>query len=487
MKSIAFPFYLITAAVAIALLLPFWLQDGMFLDGVIYATIARNLSEGIGSIWQPIFHCNSKTTFFEQPTLAFWIQSLFFDVFGNSIYVERFYCAFIYIITCLSIIYIYKKNIHSDKKTLWLPVLFYTITPLVFWSYRHNMLENTMLFFDLWAVFFLGKNYTIGESTTKRKENLWRTSVSLFFTFFPFAFASFLIFLAVLTKGVVGLFPLGVFFGQWLILKKISLVEMVKKTLVATFLLVFYCLILFYFSPKAFYFFQQYIDIQLIKSLKGERELTDEGNHLLLLIRLIQELIPMFLMYAIIKTMLFFKNKKTLLSKKIHSEEVLFYLYIGLSASLPMLVSPKQHAYYLVPSFPYFAIAAALLTAHYIAPLLDFFDIKKAIITSSILLIISTLFAFSFYKKVSRDEAMLHDIQLLKKLMPPCSKIGVDQIFYSAYGVGAYLMRYNQFEPSFDDKTQHFFITHKDNSLSNEHFEEIFINEMAFFRCWKKQ
>ncbi len=491
MKSIAFPFYLLTAAVATALLLPFWLQDGMFLDGVIYATVARNLSEGIGEIWQPMFHCKIEKVFYEQPSFAFFLQSLCFRAFGDSIYVERFYSAITYLIACFSIIYIYKKNIHADKKTLWLPVFFYTITPLVFWSYRHNMLENTMLIFDLWAVFFLVKeSEKVGKwesDLESSKVGKWESSVVL--SHFPtllLSLSSFFIFLAVLTKGVVGLFPLGVFFGQWLILKKISFAEMLKKTFFATFLLILYFSVLFYFSPKALYFFQQYIDIQLISSLKGERDLTDDGNHFLLLIRLIQELIPMFLFYGLFKISLFFKNRKTFFTKKIYSEQVIFWLYIGLSASLPMMVSPKQHAYYLVPSMPYFAIAAALLTAHYIAPILDFFNYKKTLIISCIVLTISILYSISFYKKVSRDKAMLHDIRLIKNLLPPCSLIGIDQTFYAEYAVGTFLMRYNHFDAVIDDKTQPFFLSTKENSLNNDGFDEILIGEMKFFRLWKK-
>jgi hypothetical protein len=357
------------------------------------------------------------------------------------------------------------------------------------------MLENTMLIFDLWAMFFLGsrsgESRDVGELESEKVRELEskkiRESMRSLSDFPTFLLSSFLIFLAVLTKGVVGLFPLGIFFGEWLILKKISFIEMVKKTLFATFLLAFYFLILFYFSPKAFYFFHQYIDIQLLRSLRGERELTDDGNRFLLLIRLLQELIPMFLMYGIFKITLFFKNKKTFFAKKIHSEQVIFWLYIGLSASLPMLVSPKQHAYYLVPSLPYFAIAAALLTAHYIAPILDFLNVKKAFIFSSILLIISILYSFSFLKKTSRDEATLHDIQLIKPLLPPCSLLGVDQLFYSNYAVGANLMRYNHLDASFDDKTQPYFLSHQDHSLSNDGFEEILIGEMKYFRFWKKK
>ena len=44
------PYYLIVLLVFMALSNELW-SDGMFLDGVYYATISKNLSNGLGSFW----------------------------------------------------------------------------------------------------------------------------------------------------------------------------------------------------------------------------------------------------------------------------------------------------------------------------------------------------------------------------------------------------------------------------------------------------
>ena len=63
----------------------------MFVDGVTYASIARNLSEGRGSFWSPSYTATIYPQFHEHPPLGFWLQSLWFRVLGDHGYVERAY------------------------------------------------------------------------------------------------------------------------------------------------------------------------------------------------------------------------------------------------------------------------------------------------------------------------------------------------------------------------------------------------------------
>lgn len=55
MKKTDNSYLLLTTAIFALLLLPTLGQKGMFLDGVIYSSIARNLSEGFGSFWSSFF------------------------------------------------------------------------------------------------------------------------------------------------------------------------------------------------------------------------------------------------------------------------------------------------------------------------------------------------------------------------------------------------------------------------------------------------
>ena len=89
------PFRIVTAAILIILIVPTLIQDGMFLDGQQYACVAKNLAHGLGTFWQPFVSAtwmkSGSNSFLEHPPLVYGIQSLFFMLFGDSMYVERLY------------------------------------------------------------------------------------------------------------------------------------------------------------------------------------------------------------------------------------------------------------------------------------------------------------------------------------------------------------------------------------------------------------
>ena len=94
--------YFITALAGLFLILagvPLF-SDGMFIDGLDNATIARNLAEGKGSFWQ-LQQTDTLPTFYDHPPLSFGILALFYKMCGDSIYVERFYSLFAFIIASI--------------------------------------------------------------------------------------------------------------------------------------------------------------------------------------------------------------------------------------------------------------------------------------------------------------------------------------------------------------------------------------------------
>ena len=86
--------WIIVIIIAMGLLLPFFTQKGMHLDGTIYAGISRNLANGIGTFWNPQLSQTYFSQFHEHPPFALWLQSLFFRVFGDSYITEKLYCLF---------------------------------------------------------------------------------------------------------------------------------------------------------------------------------------------------------------------------------------------------------------------------------------------------------------------------------------------------------------------------------------------------------
>src|SRR5262249_7008974 len=90
---------LLTYAIVGAAFVPRLAHRGMFLDGITYASISRNLAEGRGRFWEPFYTATIYPTFHEHPPLVFFLQSLWFRAFGDRWFVERLYCAAVGIAT----------------------------------------------------------------------------------------------------------------------------------------------------------------------------------------------------------------------------------------------------------------------------------------------------------------------------------------------------------------------------------------------------
>ncbi len=179
------------------LLLPRLFAWGMFLDGITYATISRNLSIGLGTWWQPYYTATLYPQFYEQPPLGLIVQSLFFKLAGDHFLVEKAYCLMVVLISAWLVVLCWQQLSHlmnqcAMQRLAWLPVLIWVLVPKWAWAYSNNILENTMTVFCLLA--FLG---------ILRALRTQRLSVHIVWS----VFAGLALTCAALTKGPPGLFP----------------------------------------------------------------------------------------------------------------------------------------------------------------------------------------------------------------------------------------------------------------------------------------
>jgi 4-amino-4-deoxy-L-arabinose transferase-like glycosyltransferase len=133
--------------------------DTMFVDGLIYATIAKNLAEGKGTFWNLHFTNTFMSEFHEHPPLAMGLESIYFKLFGTSRFVEKFYS----LTTCLLVVFGIMKlwiQLGFQKSTRWSPILFWMFVPVIFWSCNNNLLENTLVIFTTFSVYFALKSTT---------------------------------------------------------------------------------------------------------------------------------------------------------------------------------------------------------------------------------------------------------------------------------------------------------------------------------------
>jgi len=240
------PFYLIAAGFFLIRISPDFLSHGLFMDGLIYSSVAKNLSEGIGSFWNPSFTATLLTEFHEHPPFAIGLQSLFFMILGEGRHTEKIYSFLTYLFVALTILKIWKD---SGYKNGWIPLFFWFIIPVVSWACPNNLLENTLtIFTTLSLLFYLGS----------------RRKLKYLFLFLSGAMLA----LGFLTKGFVALFPWSLPFVFWLSVKPGSFKNMITETLIMV-LSTLVPLALIILMPESGASLHKYVDTQVIGSIRN--------------------------------------------------------------------------------------------------------------------------------------------------------------------------------------------------------------------------
>lgn len=403
------------------------IKHGMFMDAMLYTSVSHNLSHGIGTFWLPYFdeyNVADLSSFHEQPPLAFGIQSLFFRLLGDSMYVERFYTFFTMCVNAF-LINILWKEITKDTPTLkpfgWLAILLWITIPVCFWSYSNNMHENTMSMFTLSAVLFSYK------ALQSQQNNI-----------FYFILSACFICLAALTKGFPALFPITVPFLHWLFIRKKSFPKIVLYSSIMLLVMIIIGFALYLYPPS-----HESLSIYLFKrAFQRINEAPSVDSRFFILGRLFSELIPAFAFTALF--VLISMWKKIDLEFSIQKKQAFLFIFIGLSGSLPLMLTMVQNGFYFVASLPFFGIGFALITAPVIWALLQ--KIKpeagsKLMVVSITCLVAAIVFIYFQKDKYSRDKELLHDVEQIASVVPANTRINCSNSTYSNWSLNCYLVR----------------------------------------------
>lgn len=452
-----FPFWILTITAMIGLIIPILIQDGMFMDGMLYTCVSRNLANGYGTFWFPKFSemgMAGNITFHEHPPLVFGIQSIFFKTLGNSMYVERFYSFLTAIITAILISSTWKLITREYKELLplsWLPVLFWIIIPVSFWSYQNNMHENTMGIFTLLSVYF---SFKALHSNKK--------------IYFNIILSGFFIFLASLSKGVPGFFPIGIFGIYWLINRSFKFNKMLIYTLLIIAIpIVIYSLLLLFPAPF------ESLTIYLDKRLIGRVEFAPTvDNRFYILGKLFSELLPVLIL-SFIMLIIFKIFKIRMKLDKPYSQNIILFLLVGLSGSVPLMLTMVQKGFYFVHSLPFFGLGFALLVAPGLSVLISKINTQKTTYKIfhyfTILLLISA-FTISILQigKTSRDHDILHDVYEVGQIIPEKSIIKIDKSMWNDWSMQCYLIRYFDISVDHNDVDYDYYLTRSSNDKVSE-------------------
>jgi len=413
------------------ILSPTLFSDGMFMDGLYYAVISRNMAEGVGTFWSPRFSETFNSVFNGHPPLQLGLQALLFYIFGDSIFVERFYSLFTGLVTLLLIrkIWVFETKSQTDA---WLPAVSWLMLPLVAWAYSNNMLENTMTVFVLFAILF-----SLQSIERMRFMNISLAAISLIFAF--------------LTKGFTGLFPFGVFFFVWLIKKEITFKRFVLDTALMFLIFGASVLLLFGISKSAGNYILNYIDIQVVDSIETAKTV---GSRFAILGAFLGQIIPHFAVLAVIFIIRKIRRKSLQFSKETF-KKFLFWFLIGLSGTLPMMISLKQRDFYLITTLPMYALAFAYIFKPYISEIRLSLKMKKITVFLGIfILAVSIGLSFYFSGKVGRDKVQISDIKTICEQVPEGEIISICPELRTNWSMYGYLQRYGKINAEVSDKNR---------------------------------
>ena len=454
--------YIFISAVFLIFTAPLLFSDGMVMDGVLYATISRNLANGLGTFWKPFLSHTFFNEFYEHPPLAFGLQSLWFKVFGNSIYVERFYSLSTYVLTGLLIVGIWREFTNTYK-TGWIPLLFYFSIPKISWACANNMLENTMTVFIATSVLFYLKSIK-----NYRFRFLIISGIALF--------------LATLTKGFVGLYVWGLPLFLWLFVRKQKFVRVAADTILLIAITVIPLLMLLFFSNEASENLMHYFNKQVLGSIQNSN--TVESRFFIVIAVIYHFLIPAVIATSVIIIAVVKKIKMPL--KNFKNKEAFSLLLMSLGGILPITISMKQSGHYAITVYPFIAIAIGLLLNQIINTLSDIINEKSikfkvfAILTYGIAVGV-VVFSFMQVERIGYEKNKVSDCYLIidkigkNKTVSICPKMRDE---YSLYG---YFARYGSI--SLDRKTQqeYFVIDDRcDKSKIEKEYTKVELNTIEY-------
>jgi 4-amino-4-deoxy-L-arabinose transferase-like glycosyltransferase len=395
----------------------------MFMDGLLYADISRNMAEGLGSFWKPHLTKTLFNEFYEHPPLALGLQSIFFNLFGDNIYVERFYSLLTYFIVGYLIVLIWSK-LTRNKKTGWIPLFLWLSTSGITWAAANNMLENTMSIFVCLSVLFY-----LNSFETRRFLWLVLSGVSLF--------------LGLLTKGFFCLYIWSVPFFIWAFMRKRSFPQMIIDNVIIVAFTILPIALLFFVVPEAQNNILNYFNKQVIGSIQNVQ--TVDSRFAIIGKFIISIITPLVIGLIIIIGSLKKKVKKTFFNENLR--EALIFLAIVLSGVIPIMISMKQRSFYILTVYPLFSIGLAYYLYPIIKPVIDKlktnqkgFKIFKGITVG--IVFVSLVLSVSQVNRIGRDKDMILDSKAVVDIIGRNTTINICTEMYSIWSLHGYMSRY---------------------------------------------
>lgn len=400
----------------ILLCLPLFRQ-GMYIDGVWYAAIAKNMAAGLGSIWDPALSKTMFLHFREHPPLAIAMQSIFFQLLGDGFWVERLYCMLLGMFQIFVVFKLWNQDLNSKRvgisKTslLWF-LLLWLMIPVNIGMYKNNLLEAGLTLFSTLACFGLIRNF---QSTSAFMLASLFSSICLIAGF--------------MCNGPTVLFPLAIpFLHGWLIDRQ-PMKLLITRTLLLTVIAGLSFLFFFILFPDALLNLKGYFKIQLMAAITGKRDLSYTGlGHFHIVTIYFQNYIWLSLtglvaiaLQARVSQQSFIK----LLTSHSKSPWFRFYFLLSLCASLPVGISHRQDFHYIAASSPIVLLGMMHLTHHSFLTLAAHMEAQPITVLSKNIRRLLTVILVSSLAVVvhksggyNRDQKLIEDVKQVAAFLP---------------------------------------------------------------------
>lgn len=440
-------FYFLIAGIFLIIISRAFLSDGLFMDGMMYATMARNLAHGLGTFWEPHLTDTFFPQFINHPPLAIWLESLLFRILGDNRFVERIYSVSAIILTAYIITSIWKE-LGNTRRSAWLPLLFWIAMPTITWASVNNMLENTMGIFVCLSVLFCLFSF--------RQRKIYFAILS-----------GMMLTLGFLTKGPVTFFPISFPVFYWISTRKINFGKAVTTTIIITTSALLFLATLYFLTP-AREIFPKYLGITFSLTFND----ATKSSRFYIIGMFLKEMIPT----AIILALMIARGLRKGITPgilKTNISAALAFFFLGLSGVLPLMITRVQSGYYYQTSLAFFAIASALFIQPVLEDLLSrqtrsLKGIKIFSVISVLILATGIILSLAYTGTINRDRQLIRDTRIIIPQLEENSTVSILPAMAANWSIHVYFARNANISLDPDTANDHNYIIVQNNIASDD-------------------
>lgn len=420
---------------------------GMFVDGITYDNIAANMAQGICTFWEPSITDSYFDTFRGHPPLAFGLLALCYKAFGIHLWVAKGYSLLMFILSGLLLLRLWTR-VGFRREMGWLPLLLWVLVPTVSQYACDNLLEGTMGVFVIASVLCM-----LHSPSSNSKKIGWHI------------LGGFFLYLAVLTKGVTGLYPLCLPLIIWLVdflfrpaEKRYTFAQAILYCLIPFLTLALCIVIVGLIQPVAFDYLKEYLSQQIIG---GIHEGTVDSRWFVN-IKFLERTAILWALAVIILGIASLRNRKQgsiLIPKRCWRLFFIFTL-LSLSGVVPMMISTKQSDFYILTVFPFIAVAIGALLNNSLEQWLN----RRGKVFQRITVVLAVLIVLAAiamnvrnYGKPGRDIELQQDVELIVAELEEAESIAIPDAMFDQYCLFNYAYRAKRIDmrpTSFEELTE---------------------------------